>query len=75
MAVLRRNQEKILTILEVLLYDPLYAWSLTPKMVAKRQKEKKTSSRASVSSVDSSEGKQFRREAINPKLCAVSLLT
>lgn len=53
MAVLRRNQEKILTILEVLLYDPLYAWSLTPKMVARRQKVMKNSSRASTSSVES----------------------
>ncbi|XP_034246355.1 serine-protein kinase ATM isoform X2 [Thrips palmi] len=61
MAVLRRNQEKILTILEVLLYDPLYAWSLTPKMAAKRQKGKSNSSDASVSSVDS-EGKVSNTE-------------
>ncbi|XP_049947955.1 serine-protein kinase ATM-like [Schistocerca serialis cubense] len=31
MSVLRQNQETILTILEVLLYDPLYSWSVTPK--------------------------------------------
>lgn len=48
MSVLRKNQEKILTILEVLLYDPLYAWTVTPKKAASRQRE--TSSRASVSS-------------------------
>lgn len=30
MLVLRQNKDIILTILEVLLYDPLYAWSLTP---------------------------------------------
>lgn len=64
MAVLRRNREKILTILEVLLYDPLYAWSLTPKMAAKRQKGKKNSSEVSISSVDS-DGMLFRRAALN----------
>lgn len=50
MSVLRKNQEKILTILEVLLYDPLYAWALTPKMAAKRQKGAVNSSRASIAS-------------------------
>jgi ataxia telangiectasia mutated family protein len=30
MSVLRQNQETILTILEVLLYDPLYAWTVSP---------------------------------------------
>lgn len=30
MSVLRQNQETILTILEVLLYDPLYAWTISP---------------------------------------------
>jgi ataxia telangiectasia mutated family protein len=29
-SVLRQNQETILTILEVLLYDPLYAWTVSP---------------------------------------------
>jgi len=31
MSVLRQNQETILTILEVLLYDPLYAWTISPR--------------------------------------------
>lgn len=31
MEVLRQNQSTIITILEVLLYDPLYAWTLTDK--------------------------------------------
>ncbi|XP_068082647.1 serine-protein kinase ATM [Anabrus simplex] len=30
LTVLRQNQATILTILEVLLYDPLYAWTITP---------------------------------------------
>lgn len=30
MSVLRQNQQTILTILEVLLYDPLYAWTISP---------------------------------------------
>ncbi|KAK3593829.1 hypothetical protein CHS0354_011431 [Potamilus streckersoni] len=30
MEVMRNNQEALLTILEVLLYDPLYAWTISP---------------------------------------------
>nr|CAD7431238.1 unnamed protein product [Timema monikensis] len=37
MSVLRQNQVTILTILEVLLYDPLYAWTITPSEGFKRQ--------------------------------------
>nr|CAD7572388.1 unnamed protein product [Timema californicum] len=37
MSVLRQNQVTILTILEVLLYDPLYAWTITPAEGFKRQ--------------------------------------
>lgn len=37
MEVLRHNKTTIITILEVLLYDPLYAWALTSKKVNKRQ--------------------------------------
>ena len=29
--VLRQNQESVLTILQVLLYDPLYAWTMSPQ--------------------------------------------
>jgi len=39
--VLRQNKEIILMLLEVLLYDPLYSWSLTPQKVATLQKETK----------------------------------
>lgn len=28
--VLRKNSDTVITILEVLLYDPLYAWTITP---------------------------------------------
>ncbi|KAI5712935.1 hypothetical protein M8J76_001885 [Diaphorina citri] len=38
LSVLRENSETLLTILEVLLYDPLYTWTLTPSKAAERQK-------------------------------------
>lgn len=37
MQVLRECQETILTILEVLLYDPLYAWTMTPAIAQSKQ--------------------------------------
>lgn len=37
MQVLRDNQHTILAILQVLLYDPLYMWTLTPKKARKTQ--------------------------------------
>lgn len=37
MEVLRQNKRTIITILEVLLYDPLYAWALTAKQANRRQ--------------------------------------
>lgn len=37
--VLRLNQNAIITILEVLLYDPLYAWTLTNDEANRRQME------------------------------------
>lgn len=39
MQVLRQNQETIITILEVLLYDPLYAWTITAAEAYSRQKD------------------------------------
>lgn len=39
MLVLRQNEETILTILEVLLYDPLYSWTITPAEAYSRQKD------------------------------------
>lgn len=37
MEVLRQNKSTIITILEVLLYDPLHMWTLTQKEASKRQ--------------------------------------
>lgn len=37
MEVLRQNKSTILTIVEVLLHDPLYAWSLTSDQASRRQ--------------------------------------
>lgn len=39
MEVLRQNSQTIITILEVLLYDPLYSWAVTPAEAYNRQKE------------------------------------
>lgn len=38
LSVLRENTDTIRTILEVLLYDPLYTWTLTPSKAAEKQK-------------------------------------
>jgi serine-protein kinase ATM len=35
--ILRQNEKTIMTILEVLLYDPLYMWSIGAKLVRKKQ--------------------------------------
>lgn len=39
MEVLRQNSQTIITILEVLLYDPLYSWAVSPAEAYNRQKE------------------------------------
>lgn len=39
MQVLRQNAETVLTILEVLLYDPLYAWTITAAEAYSRQQD------------------------------------
>uniref|UniRef100_A0A8D9AR42 non-specific serine/threonine protein kinase n=1 Tax=Cacopsylla melanoneura TaxID=428564 RepID=A0A8D9AR42_9HEMI len=38
LTVMREHTETLLTILEVLLYDPLYTWTLTPSKAAEKQK-------------------------------------
>ena len=38
MEVMRKQQDSILTLLEVLLYDPLYVWTVTPQKAAAVQK-------------------------------------
>ena len=48
MEVMRKQQDSILTLLEVLLYDPLYVWTVTPqKAAALQQKQKLTKRRGS----------------------------
>lgn len=42
MLVLRQNEETVLTILEVLLYDPLYAWTITAAEAYSRQKDEES---------------------------------
>ena len=37
MEVMRKQQDSILTLLEVLLYDPLYVWTVTPQKAAALQ--------------------------------------
>ncbi|EDV19270.1 uncharacterized protein TRIADDRAFT_33879, partial [Trichoplax adhaerens] len=42
MAVMRHSQDSLLTILEVLLYDPLYAWNISPlKAIALQRRRSK----------------------------------
>ncbi|XP_014218038.1 serine-protein kinase ATM-like, partial [Copidosoma floridanum] len=48
MSVLRKQREIIVTLLRVLLYDPLYSWAITPAKAATYQSE--NSSRLSESS-------------------------
>ncbi|XP_063244550.1 serine-protein kinase ATM [Bacillus rossius redtenbacheri] len=43
MSVLRENQETIHTILEVLLYDPLYLWTITPAKASDIQGKRRSS--------------------------------
>jgi serine-protein kinase ATM len=37
--VLRAHKEALVTIVEVLIHDPLYRWALTPASLARRQGE------------------------------------
>lgn len=37
MSVLRQNQDVIVTVIEVLLYDPCYQWTLTEEKAAQLQ--------------------------------------
>lgn len=39
MEVLRNNQDTVLTLLEVLLYDPLYSWAITPEKAISKQSD------------------------------------
>jgi serine-protein kinase ATM len=39
MEILRQNEKTLTTILEVLLYDPMYAWTISSKQAQRRQLE------------------------------------
>lgn len=39
MSVLRQNQDVIVTVIEVLLHDPRYEWTLTDKKAAQLQNQ------------------------------------
>lgn len=41
MSVLRHNQDVIVTVIEVLLYDPCYQWALTEEKAAQLQDQSK----------------------------------
>lgn len=47
MTVLREQKEIIVTLLRVLLYDPLYSWAITPAKAATYQSEHSTSEKES----------------------------
>lgn len=62
MKVLRKNSQTIITILEVLLYDPLYAWTVTSAEANKRQTDDDNDYRNMSSS--SEEGKEHFTEIL-----------
>ena len=57
MAVLREQREIIVTLLKVLLYDPLYSWAITPAKAATYQSDQ--SSRSSESKDSNSPGRIY----------------
>lgn len=61
MEVLRCNSQVIVTILEVLLYDPLYFWTVSSAEANKRQTEEDTYSRSVAEDMD--EGCVAKRNA------------
>jgi ataxia telangiectasia mutated family protein len=61
MSVMRQQQDSILTLLEVLLYDPLYVWAVTPKRAAavqEKQRNKRRSAQAAVPEAADESGKK-----------------
>lgn len=56
MKVLRHNSQTIITILEVLLYDPLYAWTVTAAEANRRQTDNDIDDSSNASSPSSEEG-------------------
>lgn len=45
METMRKQQDSILTLLEVLLYDPLYVWTMTPQKAAALQQKQRGQSK------------------------------
>ena len=52
MGVMHASHEALLTILEVLLYDPLYAWTLSPEKAALLQQNRDLDTTANISDID-----------------------
>lgn len=46
--VLRQNAQTIITTLEVLLYDPLYSWTISPAEAYNRQQDEPDSKSSSI---------------------------
>lgn len=64
MKVLRQNSQTIITILEVLLYDPLYAWTVTSAEANKRQTDEDDLRNLTNSSEEGKEN-YFRNKNLN----------
>jgi serine-protein kinase ATM len=64
---LREDQYSIMTILDVLRYDPLYSWSISPLRLAKMQEHKKLEAEASAAGTDggAAAGTALARKAVN----------
>ncbi|KAI5641472.1 FATC domain-containing protein [Phthorimaea operculella] len=60
MQLLRDNQETLLTILEVLLCDPLYSWTITSK-----QQNVSTSGNTSINQISGSDGSLAKRALLS----------
>lgn len=58
MEMLRQNSETIISILQVLLYDPLYTWTLTAEEAYNRQMDKSEADGSLMNSSSSEAGKK-----------------
>ena len=66
---LRKNRDAIMTLLNVLRYDPLYSWSMSPLRAKRLQNEQDRESR--VESTPSSASKSARRSRCGDDACNV----
>ncbi|KAG6006598.1 Serine/threonine-protein kinase tel1 [Claviceps maximensis] len=62
---LREEQYSIMTILDVLRYDPLYTWSISPLRLAKLQKARDDESSDAAASLESSEAAETKKAKKN----------